>query len=255
MRSLAWVAFALVCLPACLDFDQFRGPDGGGGEAGGTVSGSTTSSTGGDPSGGTGGTGGEPATTSTGGMGGEGGAPALGPCIDGRAGVVLTDDFQGGPHLTWISTAGLGVFMGNEVRIDSVPGSTVYLSDVEYDVILDDCFMTVEVTAPSAHGVLVHWLQSGGPLGATIYITNGMVAVYLDGADVPLLDTSAFSVGQIRFRSEGPTLFIETGDGTSWIVRAEIARPAWMDAEGVFAFGASGSGAPDQPKFDNVNPP
>ena len=138
----------LAGLSACLDFDQFR------------ADGTSTSSSGGAPTGGAGqgagvtnvGGGGE-GGMGTGGTGGDGGSTAeLGPCFPAMP---LTDDFNGGENLSWASQ---GVnFVADQAELVFTTGVPASMSLAALPGVLNECYFQVEFVSASDGIVYLHW--------------------------------------------------------------------------------------------------
>lgn len=250
MRATCFLLAATTALCACLDFDVFDTEP---------TTGSTSSTGGAGGAGGDGGAGTTTATTTTG-MGGQGGAGGAGggvvappPCGN------VSDDFDGGPGLNWMTT--MGTQYANDRAVAGPPNGV--FSYVDDPVALADCSIQIDVVVDTDQSWFFGWGGLGNPNDLLWFAVNpiGEARVILnDGGFVGTLVGTGETTARVRISNSDGQFRVETAAvGTEdWMVRYtldEAEAPAWLGMPGYPQFGVQGQGSGTSAEFDDFNIP
>lgn len=237
---------------ACLDFEQYRVEDGGGGAGGIPNTGGTGGIVSDGGAGAQGGLGGQP-TQGGNGAGGSGGGPPLGACYPGN---VQSDRFDYEPPLSpeiWAPS--------DNVTINSNQAKLVYNGNDDAVLNLgtpgrlEDCYFQIEIVdVEDTEQSEVFIVFSAGSEYFGLRLVGQEPSGRLQG-NVPLENSSAISSGFVRISERDGEVFIHTGetDNGPWLQRLRRPTPDFLDSDGIFVVRAIPTGGNHVLTLDNFN--
>lgn len=237
---------------ACLDFEQFRVEDGGGGTGGAPHTGGTGGIVSEGGAGAQGGFGGEP-TQGGMGAGGSGGGPPLGACFPGK---VQTDRFDYEPPLdpeVWAPSDNVSI-VSNQASLVYIGNDDAVLNLGASDR-LEDCYFQIEIVEledTTQSEVFVVFSAGGEYFGLRLV---GHQPTGRLGGTVALDDASPISSGFVRISEQGGEVLIHTGatDNGPWTERLRRPTPDFLSNDGIFVVRAIPTGGNHVLTLDNFN--